>query len=135
MPLTIATKSNYFRVKDGFAFRQWLASRKLDYVIKDIKGAGPYYAITADKHGGLGWPAFDSDKREEIDLPAELAVHLPENEVAVLFEVTAVPADHAFGSSIAVRADGKLVRLKTTDIYDMAKKVFGKKIVVEGRLK
>jgi hypothetical protein len=132
MPLTIATKSNYFHVKDGYAFRQWLASRCLDYVIKDIKGAGPYYAITADKHGGLGWPAFDCDAREEIDLPAELAVHLPDHEVAVLFEVVAAPGHQAVASAVAVRADGKVATLKTTDIYGIARKAFGKKAVIEG---
>ncbi len=130
MPVTTATKSNYFRVKDGYTFRNWLNSRALDYVIKDIKGAGPYYAITSPLT--VGWPAFDKDKREDIDLLAELAAHLPDNEVAVLFEVSAAPGDHAVGTAAAVRSDGKTVSLRTTDIYGIARKAFGKSAVIEG---
>lgn len=130
--MTIATKSNYFRVKDGFAFRTWLNSRDLDYVIKQIKADGPYYAITSDLRGGFGWPVFDKVTRKDIDLPAELACHLLENDVAVLFEVSGEAGDHAAGSALAVRADGKTVSLKTSDIYALAAKAFGKNAVIEG---
>ena len=52
-----------------------------------------------------------------MNLPAELVVHLTDNEVAVMFEITAAPGQQAVTSAVAVRADGKVATLKTTDMY------------------
>jgi hypothetical protein len=67
------TRSNYFRVKDATAFEAWCRMRDLEFWTHEVKGMGTCYAISGNE---TGWPYYDAEKDDEINLPAEIAGHL-----------------------------------------------------------
>ncbi len=106
----------------------------------------PYYTLLADDTDGSGWPfqrvvektcgpkgcgqagcgggSPDEDcqeareEDEEIDLPAELAEHLAEGQVAVLEEAGAQKLVYLFAHAVAVNEKGETMHLDLSDIYD-----------------
>lgn len=107
----------------------------------------PYYTLLADDTDGGGWPFFRTVERTcgpkgcgqagcdpedlgcqeareedmEIDLPAELAGHLAEGQVAVLEEAGAEKLRYLSAHAVAVNAKGETIHLDLSDIYDRAK--------------
>lgn len=81
-------RSNYFRVKDEAAFRTWAESLYLTVIEQD----GPVVqdrrlGIHPDPYADEGWPSYDPELDQEIDLEAQLQEHLAPGEVAILMEV------------------------------------------------
>ena len=112
-------RSNYFRVKDSIAFESWVESRQTLGTFKKDAGGETLYAIYDNGGDANGWPLYDRDTDEPIDLTAELAEHLVDGEVATLFEVGAEKLCYVIGCALAVRSDGAVLRLDLNDIYKM----------------
>lgn len=112
-------RSNYFRVKDSITFESWVESRQTLGTFKKDVGGETLYAIYDDGGDANGWPLYDVETDEPIDLAAELAEHLVDGEVAVLFEVGAEKLRYVLGSAVAVRSDGKVLQLHLNEIYQM----------------
>lgn len=57
---------------------------------------------------------------EEIDLAAELAAHLPPQEIAVLIETGSEKLRYLVGEAIAVGPAGEIASVSLDSIYDLA---------------
>ena len=123
-------RSNYFAVKDLAAFREW--AKTLPHIEISVKEAGEHAGkvmIRQDGGDGCGaWPTFrytgqDQSESEDLDLPAELAKHLADGEVAVLEEVGNENLRYLSGHALAVNAVGKVVRVDLQQIYKLAKRL------------
>lgn len=119
-------RSNYFKVKDAEAFREW-AKRLPDLGVWD-KGDGVFGVYGDDCDSG-GWPSYiendEGENDEDFDLLAALAEHLLPGEVAVLMEAGAEKMRYVTGYAQAVDHTGKVVQVGLSDIYDKAKSAFG----------
>ena len=90
--ITHKTRSNYFRVKDEAAFREWAESREIEVWNTD-EDRGSYFSISSRESNGEGWRrlTFDEESNDPLDLniAEELAEHLQDGSVAVLIEIGA----------------------------------------------
>jgi hypothetical protein len=112
-----SARSNYVRVKDRDAFLQWAQSVP---DIKVVEREGTFALLAAGDDGG--WPSFrtsEDQDDEEIDLPAEIAVHLAQGEVCIFQEVGAENLRYLSGSALAVNAAGETLRVSIDDIYTL----------------
>lgn len=113
--------TNYFRVKDEAAFRNW--AEELDLVvINDDQGGFGLYGGT----DGGGFPSWrdTGDGPQDLDLTAELAGHLDDGSVAVLMEVGHEKARYIGGHALAVDSTGKHMTIALSDIYEKAAEFF-----------
>lgn len=83
-------RSNYFRVKNEAAFRQWAEGLRLDVPVDEKMPDGEQrFAIYSNDVGG--WPQWREPERDEagdeVDFVAELQDHLADDDVAILLEV------------------------------------------------
>lgn len=87
-------------------------------------GAWPSQAwVEHEDEVGGGW----TEDWEEIDIVDELAEHLEDGSVAVLMEAGSEKHRYVCGYATAVNSNGTVVSLSLVDIYEKARKVFGKK--------
>jgi hypothetical protein len=117
-----SSRSNYFRVKDREAFLQWTEKRGLG-VLESEKHL-EHFAISCAENESSSWPSYDVKNGIEIDLYAELALHLPKGEVAVLMEVGAERLRYLTGIAVAVNHKGRAVVVSLDDIYRKAARTF-----------
>jgi hypothetical protein len=123
------TRSNYFRVKDAKAFEAWCKKRFLD--VWTSEDHPDCYAIAANDNGdGSGWPHFDSETDDDIDFTTELAEHLDERDVAVLFEIGNEKLRYLVGVATAVNSNGRSVSVNLDEIYDRAKATLGSDLAI-----
>lgn len=108
-------RSNYFRIKDAGAFKKWCQKRRLNSWIKDDR-----YAISPDETTETGWPRYDGDTDDEIDLELELSKHLDPSDIAVLMEIGSEKLRYLTGEAVAVSASGETCRVSLDDIYNHA---------------
>jgi hypothetical protein len=123
-----SARSNYFRVKDGEAFKKWAASLGLDVLESSQKRGGePQYAMTPIGTDDGGWPSWRFEDEngqavdEELDLAQELSRHLHDDDVVVLMESGAEKLRYVSGWAVAVNSKGDRVQLTLSDIYEAAK--------------
>lgn len=69
-------------------------------------------------------PAYDGDENE-LDLAAELAEHLADDQVAIMIEVANAGLKSLYGEAIAVNDKGTKLHIDLEDIYAQAKAAFG----------
>ena len=121
MNMEATARSNYFRVKEGAAFRAW-ANRRGLYVVPTEQGGQNYFMIQPADGGS--WPSESRDDQtgalEEFDLVPELARHLAEGDVAVLMEVATEGSRYVAGVALALNAAGETRRVCLDDIYELA---------------
>lgn len=118
-----SARSNYFRVKDTEAFLTWTEHRGLG-VFKSEKMPGFLSIYPGDDLDSGGWPSYDMEKDEELDLVTELSEHLAPGEVAVLLEVGAEKLCYLTGQAIAVNAKGRVVEVTLSEIYRKTARTF-----------
>ena len=122
-------RSNYFAVKDEKAFREW--AERIGLTILEpchrnkIADGVPGFGIAPGDGGdGDGWPTDvaneETDEHDDLDLPAQLAPHLAEGEVAVLMEVGSEKLRYVSGLAVAVNHKGECVRVDLNSIYEAA---------------
>jgi hypothetical protein len=122
------SRSNYFRVKDVPAFKEWAES--LDIQVFD--NAEPdLFGISPSEYSDDGsWPTFrfggeDTDD-EYVDIEQELKAHLADGEVCVLISAGAEKLRYVTGSASAFdNTDRPHVHLHLSQIYQLAKDAFG----------
>lgn len=119
-------RSNYFRVKDKTAFREW-ADNIPGLGVWDDREDGRVGVYDGGDSGG--WPSQryneETEDYEDLDLAYELSEHLAEGEVAVLMEAGAEKMRYVCGYAIAVNHKGERITVSLNDIYDLAKAKFG----------
>ncbi len=116
------SRSNYFKVKDGGAFREWAERRNLE-VLEDRRGLLGVAPSSMSEDGS--WPSYDDDDDCEIDFQAELIEHLAEGQVAILMTIGAEKLRYLTGFSVALAWDGRRMSVDIADIYDKVELEFG----------
>lgn len=118
-----SARSNYFRVKDTDAFLRWAERRGLG-IFKNEQARDLHAIHAGDTTDSGGWPSYDLENDEELDLVSELAEHLAPGQVAILLEVGAEKLRYLTGQAIAVNAKGRVVEVTLSDIYRKAAHTF-----------
>ena len=122
------TRSNYFKVKDEAAFREWAESRELKVWQRD-EGERGYFAIHSTDVDEKGWHRADYDEEmedfREVDFEPELSEHLQDGSVAVLMEVGAESLRYLNGIATAVNSKGETESVDLRDIYGVAEHLGG----------
>ena len=111
-------RSNYFRVKDPEAFRQWCKDLGLEVITK--KEEALFGWMNTD--GGIP-SQRDNDQAEEeedLDFFAELATHLHPGEVAVAHEIGHEKMRCLDAVAVAINSEGVSVQLSLDEIYEQA---------------
>lgn len=122
------SRSNYFKVLDEVAFREWAESRDLEVMEK----FGGLLAIAPSSMSEDGsWPSsvWDEDNEEYVnfDFFAEVAEHLAEGQVAVLMTIGNEKLRYLTGFAVALAWDGRRTTVDIYDIYDKVLTEFGVK--------
>lgn len=117
-------RSNYFRVKDRAAFAE--AMDEAGCCVQDEDGDGGAVMIYPDDSNcdDGGWPCVpvdaDADEAEYIDIPALVAEHIVEDDVAILIECGWERLRYLSGRAIAVDSKGQVTAVDLNDIYAQA---------------
>lgn len=117
------SRSNYFRVKEEAAFRQWADNLHLG-IFEHDQDHGLFAIHPGDWCDNGSWPSCDLETDEEIDIADQLSKHLAEGQVAVLMTAGAEKLRYITGYAIAVNADGDVVSVSLDDIYAKAAESF-----------
>jgi hypothetical protein len=117
-----SARSNYFKVKDEAAFKQWARYRSLE--VKEDEGhdgdGGPCFGLFMPHDG---WPCEIADEHgnfEAIDFLAELSEHLADGEIAILLEIGKSKMNYFFGGAWAVNHKGQTRHVYLHEIYERA---------------
>lgn len=117
-----AARSNYFTVDDPEALRAALSGLDIELLADDDNDPNRVVLLCTNEGG---WPSWrydeENDEDIEVDLPALVAPHLAEGQVAVLIESGAEKLRYVAGAAIAVNKRGDRVCVSLEDIYDQAK--------------
>ena len=116
------SRSNYFKVKDEEAFREWADSRDLE-IFTNLVGQLAVAPSSMSEDGS--WPSYDNEMDAEIDFQAELIEHLAEGQVAILMTIGAEKLRYLTGYSVALAWDGRRMSVDIADIYDKVELEFG----------
>jgi hypothetical protein len=113
-------RSNYFRVKDLTAFRDFIERFEARLIEKD----GKFGFVSEDDYGGVPhhWP---NDEDEPVSILDGIAEHLAENQVCVIMEAGAEKARYVTGIAIAIAWTGERTEIDIGDIYKQAQDEFG----------
>jgi hypothetical protein len=121
-------RTNYFRVKDVDAFNKWIEQFSgLETIVQEAQGT--VGILFDDGVPNERWETEkDADGNEhdvdvEVDFMEELALHLADNEVAILQESGAEKLRYVNGYSIAVNNKGERREISINNIYDLAKEL------------
>jgi len=126
---TSSARTNYFRVKDVDAFNKWIKQfRGLETIVQERQGT--VGILFDDGVPTYRWGTIEGDEIDfnevEIDFMEELALHLADEEVAVLQEVGAENLRFVNGYAIAVNNKGGRRDISLENIYDLAKELGSK---------
>ena len=116
------SRSNYFKVKNEGAFREWAESRDLE-VLENFIGQRGIAPSSMSEDGS--WPSYDYEMDAEIDFRAELIEHLAEGQVAILMTIGAEKLYYLTGYAVALAWDGRRMSVDIADIYYKAELEFG----------
>lgn len=118
-------RSNYFKVKDPAAFRAEadLYNLTVRDAVQPSQRAEGLVMVQPDGDGG-GWPSFVWDDElgdeVEVDVPALLARHLVEGQVAIIEEVGFEKLRYLCGFAVAVNNRGETRTVHLGDIRGQA---------------
>lgn len=115
-------RTNYFRVKDETAFRQFAGKFHLT-VIEDSEGR--FGLLPTDWTDDGTFPTYLPDSDEEFDFMAALANHLQEGSIAVRVQAGAEKLRYVCGFAEAINHKGETVDVSINSIYNLAAKKLG----------
>ena len=119
-----SARTNYFKVKDPKAFKQWVDT--LPDVAADFRKKDGKYVLLAE--GEYGWTTEryneDVEDYEAVNLEEEIVPHLAEGEVVILQEIGAEKLRYLHGYSVAVAWTGETIRVDINDVYQLATEKF-----------
>ena len=118
-----ASRSNYFRVKDEAAFREWAMSLNIG-IFQNNQDAAMFAVHPGEYRGDGSWPSYDYDECEEIHFVNQLSAHLAAGEIAVLMTAGAENLRNVTGDAVAVNPQDQVVSISLNDIYVQAARRF-----------
>lgn len=117
------SRSNYFRVKDEPAFKEWARKRFLE-VFQNRRNSGLWGIMPDPKKNDFGtWPNYDPDApagQEEFDLVEELSKHLADGCVAILISSGHQKSAYIGGEAVAINSRGETREVRLDNIHDLA---------------
>lgn len=119
-------RSNYFKVKDDVAFKDWVTTVPNLGFWKHNKDET--FAVYSDDSDSGCWPSsfLDEDENDvEFDMVEALSKHLADGEVCVLMQAGAEKLRYISGYSQAFNNTGECVQVSLDDIYALAQTKFG----------
>jgi len=129
-------RSNYFKVKDREAFLEFI-SRVHDLDVKEDERG---FVLLEAQDGEGGAPSMISlnpddddaepayfDTGEAASFESYIAAHLADGEVAILMESGHEKLRYVSGYATAVRADGEIIHISLSMIYDLVEREWGVK--------
>lgn len=122
-------RSNAFRVKDPQAFAEWAATFGLQFSTEKADDGQLFHIIFGSDDDGC-FPQWridldtDQESDDSVDLPAELAPHLQDGEIAILMSAGAEGQRYVSGYATAVHSNGRTTSLVLADIYKQAANEF-----------
>lgn len=117
-----SARSNYFRVKDLAALKEWCAKYKIQ--VHEDEGRAGYVALLPGDYTDDGtFPSYDHDTEEDFRIEEKIQEFLAEGSVAVFMEAGAEKLRYITGHAIAVNSKGQMLTLTLNDIYEMAAKL------------
>ena len=114
-------RTNYFKVKDVDAFKEWVSNFPS---LTLIENNGLFGFYDSDGFPSSYWDE-ELDDYADIDLMAEVAEHLTEDSVAIFMEVGAEKVRYLSGWAAAVNHEGVVEYINLDSIYELAEKRFG----------
>jgi hypothetical protein len=122
-------RSNYFAVKDEQAFREWADDLGLTILEPDPRDKPadsiPRFGIAPGGCDDSGWPTNltneETGEDDDIDMAQQLAMHLADDEVAILMAVGNESLRYVTGSAEAVNNKGESVFVDLETIYEAAR--------------
>ena len=118
-------RTNYFRVKDQDAFRQFVESC-----------AGEVTIVTKDKDASLiallasegYWPSTrideETDEEQDIVFLDEVANHLADGQICIVMEAGFCGGRYCYGEATAFDNAGRQTNVSLADIYAAAERKF-----------
>jgi hypothetical protein len=123
-----SARTNYFRVKEVDAFNKWIKQFSgLETIVHETEGT--IGVLFEDGVPNCRWETekfadgSEHDVDVEVDFMEELALHLADNEVAILQEAGAEKLRYINGYAIAVNNKGERRQISIDKIYDLAKEL------------
>ena len=116
-----AARTNYFKVRDVVAFREWASQ----YCVSVIRDDHDLVGLLNEDPDGGSWPSYDPETDEEICFTEELSKHLQEGQVAILMEAGAEKLRYVFGQAVAVDHEGNELYVNLRDIYKLVEEEWG----------
>ena len=116
-----SARSNYFKVKDEEAFKEAMAAIP-DIEVDGDNNKGFCVLVSGNSDSG-GWPGFymdEDDVEHEADVPAAVAEHLQDDEVAIFMEAGAEKLRYLVGFAEAINNKGEREGISINRIYDIA---------------
>jgi len=123
-------RSNYFKVKDATAFKDWCNKMNIEASISGDPTEKELWMINPNSSNEDSWP-WDSIYDEETgtfsdsDFMQGLASHLQEGQIAVLIEIGFEKLRYLVGEAIAIAWDGTNEAITLERIYDLAEQRWG----------
>ena len=126
----VVAVSNYFKVKDEASFLAWATKCGLTVDEDECDGAKCFrISVGAEADG---WPVMGYDEESEqefdVDVYGDVAEHLKDDCVAIIFETGGMNSFGPHGYVEAVNSKGEAVRMTLNAIYDLAQKL-GKEVL------
>lgn len=120
------SRTNYFKVRDGEAFKKWAEGLHLDVAVGHVGEKEGKFALFPSRNSDDGcFPdgtIYDeaTDEDRDFDFAAELSKHLAEGEVAVHVHIGAEKLRYLLGYAVAVNHRGETVEVNIDEIYKLA---------------
>jgi len=122
-------RTNIFKVKDIDALTTALAGAEFIVEARPDRGADAVFIRVSDNDAAGSWSQLvytdDDAEPTELFVPAMIAEHLQDGQVAVFVHAGSEKLRYLSAYSIAVHADGRQVRVDLDDIYQRAADEFG----------
>ncbi|PBA68852.1 hypothetical protein [Mycobacterium avium] len=123
-------RTNTFMVHDVEALRTALQRGDFEVVERASDRPGEVTIFAAGPDGDGNWSQWiypdDGDAEpEELCVPALIAEHLQDGQVAVFVHAGSEKLRYVCGYSLAVHSDGRQLRIDIDDIYEKAAEEFG----------
>ncbi len=117
------SRTNYFRVKDEAAFREWANKWNLE-IIESVKTGVTLFGLTPGDSDCGAFSLYDEAADEQLDVCDEIAAHLADDSIAVVLETGAEKLRYLIGWAVAINSSGDRVEMSLADIYAEATKRF-----------
>jgi hypothetical protein len=115
-------RTNFFRVEKPKQFLRWVRKRHLG-VLHSEENRDLFTLLPHPKFGEF--QSIRAGLKAGRKFEPELAAHLAQGAVAVVYEIGCDESNHVFGFATAINSEGRTVTIALEEIFGRAEKLFG----------